>query len=828
MRVLRSTGLRWPPPLSGGGWWAWALWCLALLSGCAGCPTGQAGACAEPRSPPFATLDQAVRLDGDKPEPVTLPDTVHVGTADWLRRHYRLEFMAPQTPAALALYLPGARANLRVSLNGAVLLDGLGEGTGPALRPRVAGMDRHRLIEVPASLWRPGRNTIDVEAVGRGLISVSPVLVGELRELQRLRDWRVLVQVDLPAASSLVIGSLAAIVLVLWMRQRHEPLYGWFGIGAMLWSLHTAWSLSRVPALPAPHFGVWWTSLFLGFVAPMVAFCVRLSGWDIPRFTRFTVGCALAGPAVLYLALAFGVYAEVEQLWRAGCLVVTAVGVTAVARYAWFRRDTTGALLLLVGVGSFGFGTHDWLEARAGADNNPVQLTPFGGALMALLMAWVLIDRFVNSAQNLERLNRELEMRVADRNRTLMLTLEETHAAKEEAERAVRSKSRFLAHASHDLRQPLQALSLYLSSLGGALSLGMQRDLLDRAERSLEALRSKFNRILELPYGQRPELALFDVEALMRRLANDCAPLAFDKDLRFALRTSAAASEWSGHSDPILVERIVQNLIANAVKFTSEGGVILRARLMQWSQPTWRIEVWDSGCGISAHDQQHVFEEYYQAEGSLRGRQQGQGLGLAIASQTAAALGLQLALTSRLGQGTRFSLDLPAVHAAPAPTPTLSFDSSLDGLRVALFEDDDEVREAMTARLQAWGCIVLAAPSTAELLTQLAQPADVVIADYRLSDAPGPGGFTGIDVVLALRAAWGPELPALIVSGESSAGIDEASLVDDIDWLMKPVQVAKLRSWLVRKGQTGRTGRTEQQGRQRPQGRFESRPGSES
>ncbi len=767
-----------------------AVLCLALGGGCTAdrsnpevTETGRSGSS-------VVTLQQAIRFDAAGSQQVTLPDTVQIDSADWVQRRYRIDFAAPATPGALALYLPGARANIRLSLNGAVLVDGL----GPAMLARVAGMDRHRLIEVPASLWRPGQNSIEVVAVGRGLVSLSPILVGELRKLQRLRDQRVLVQVDLPAASSLVIGSLAITVLVLWMRQRHEPVYGWFGIGALLWSVHTALSLTRVPALPAPHFGIWWTSLFLGFVAPLVAFCVRLAGWDVPRFIRFIVGCALAGPPVLYAGLAFGIHQELAQLWRLGCLVITAVGVTAVTRYAVARRDATGVLLLIVGLASFGFGAFDWVQARTGADNNPVQLTPFGGALFALLMAWVLIDRFVQSVQNLERLNRELEVRVADRNRELIATLEDTRAAKEEAERAVRSKSRFLANASHDLRQPLQALSLYLSSVGSALSVGVQRELLDRAERSLEALRSKFNRILELPYGQSPDLTLFEVQSLMRRLADDYAPLAFGKDLRFALRVAPESSAWAVHSDPVLVERIVQNLIANAVKFTTCGGIILRARLLRLAAPVWRIEVWDSGCGISAQDQQHVFEEYYQVEQSPRGRQQGQGLGLAIASQNAAALGLHLELASRPGQGSRFALNLPAVNARPTPSPALTFDSPLDGLRVALFEDDDEVREAMTTRLEAWGCVVLTAQSAAELLARAVEPVDAVVADYRLSES-----CTGVDVVLALRSAWGANLPALIVSGESSACIDDANLVIEIDWQMKPVQVAKLRSWLVRR-----------------------------
>jgi CheY-like chemotaxis protein len=324
------------------------------------------------------------------------------------------------------------------------------------------------------------------------------------------------------------------------------------------------------------------------------------------------------------------------------------------------------------------------------------------------------------------------------------------------------------------------------------------REIVDRMDGSLAALDSLFNALLDISRIDAgavvPQRRVFDLAALLHRLGQEFAPEAAMRGLRFVVRAPARAR---AHSDPLLVERVLRNLLANALKFTREGGVILSARVRGAGSPTpvWRVEVWDTGPGIAAEERERVFDEFYQAGNPGRDRHAGLGLGLSIVRRVTRLLQAPLALDSRPGHGTRFALDLPATQEPLTATdPTSADPAPLSGLAVALIEDDAEVRDAMRRLMQGWGCRVFDGADADEVLDRAQGTAlGAVVADLRLADARD-----GLQEVARLRAALGGALPALIVSGDSAP--ERVRLMQDsgLPWLAKPVPAARLRSWLAR------------------------------
>jgi CheY-like chemotaxis protein len=290
-----------------------------------------------------------------------------------------------------------------------------------------------------------------------------------------------------------------------------------------------------------------------------------------------------------------------------------------------------------------------------------------------------------------------------------------------------------------------------------------------------------------------PRPAVFDLSALIHRLADEFAADAAERGLRLSTRIGGAggARAWS---DPLLVERMLRNLIANAVKYTRRGGVLVtcRARHDATGAPQWQVEVWDTGPGIAPDEQERVFDEFYQAGNPERDRRAGLGLGLSIVRRLADLLKLPLALHSVPGRGTRFTVVLPATEA-PAVKPAAPAEPApLHGLRVAVIEDDAEVRAAMRALLAGWGCEVRDGSDADELLRRDGSAAQAVVADLRLR-----GGRDGIAEAGRLRDAWGGAVPVLLVSGDTAPERVRLMERSGLPWLAKPVAAARLRAWLA-------------------------------
>ncbi len=327
------------------------------------------------------------------------------------------------------------------------------------------------------------------------------------------------------------------------------------------------------------------------------------------------------------------------------------------------------------------------------------------------------------------------------------------------AESANNAKSRFLAAASHDLRQPLSALSVYTSLLKNTAA-AADRKVVANMQVCITGLSELLNDLLDLSKLNAgvvtPVLHDFAVAELFDSLASVYAPEAALKGLKLRFMPCA----WTGRTDLVLLRRSLSNLIENALRYTQRGGVLVACRRCRGK--TW-IEVWDSGIGIPEDKTADIFEEFKQLGDGARNN--GSGLGLAIVAKMAALLGLGIKVRSRLGRGSVFSIELPLGESAqaiapPAPAPQATAPRML---RIALVDDNTIVRESLCSLLECFGHEVLAAATQAELLAGLDTFApDVLVSDYRLA-----GGETGFDVITAVRSRLGEEFPAILITGDT-------------------------------------------------------------
>ncbi|MDB5923524.1 MAG: ATPase [Betaproteobacteria bacterium] len=360
----------------------------------------------------------------------------------------------------------------------------------------------------------------------------------------------------------------------------------------------------------------------------------------------------------------------------------------------------------------------------------------------------------------------------------------------EELAEANRAKSRFLAAASHDLRQPVHALGLFVAQLQEARDPITRERIIKKVEASTAAVSQLLEALLDvskLDQGTvQPQIGDVALQPLLDRLEHGFSLAAQAKDLRFRLRPTTL---WA-RTDPVLLERILLNFVANAVRYTQEGGIVVAVRRRGTRA---RIEVRDTGIGIAPEEQQHIFEEFYQAAGAPDGSSKGFGLGLAIVQRLARLLDVTVTLRSSPGGGSVFAVEVPlaaeqAVRIAPVSQPFHA--GQIEGLRVLLIDDDNGAREAAEGLLTQWGCDVVCAGSGKEaygLVSNTAPPA-VIICDYRL----GPQE-RGTDVVKRVREQLGAEIPAVIVSADSSSSSFDTIAAEGLHLLRKPLKAAQLR-----------------------------------
>ena len=392
------------------------------------------------------------------------------------------------------------------------------------------------------------------------------------------------------------------------------------------------------------------------------------------------------------------------------------------------------------------------------------------------------------AAQALAEAKRHLEARVAER------TAELTRATAE-AEAANLSKTKFLAAASHDLLQPLNAARLFVSAVdGGGLSEETQR-LVERIDTSLGSVEELLKTLIDISRLDAgvvtADFADVGIQTLLSSLASDFAPSAAAKGLRLVVRPCSAVVRC----DVVLLRRILQNLLSNAIRYTSHGGVLLGCRRRREGL---RIEVWDSGAGIPEDQREEIFREFHRHAHPNQAEQSGLGLGLAIVERAARAQGLQIDLRSTPDRGSVFFLTVPYGETASDDGKPASAHAAEQGLAdafVVVIENDEAIRDGMQNLLERWSCQVLAASGTEDALAQLADAElcpDLIVADYHLEH-----GALGLESIEALRGHFEQEIPALIITADHS--LEVAAQVRDggYELLHKPIKPAELRSLMA-------------------------------
>lgn len=391
------------------------------------------------------------------------------------------------------------------------------------------------------------------------------------------------------------------------------------------------------------------------------------------------------------------------------------------------------------------------------------------------------VTDYKRAEEGLREVNETLEQRVEQRTR--------------EAQAAQQSKTRFLAAISHDVLQPLNAARLFASALRESPDAGEQAHLAERVDASLRAAEDLLDGLLDISRLEagalRIEITDFDVNELLRELAAQYAPVAGGRGLQ--LRVRAPDRPRPVRSDRRLLRRALQNFLANALRYTREGGVLIAARVREGAV---ELQVWDTGPGISEHHLVQIFDEFRRFDQPGGGGERGLGLGLSICQRIARTLEHPLRVRSKVGIGSVFSVTVPfgrAMYAAPLAEPAVMLGGdSLAGLRVLCVDNDREILDGMRTLLQRWGVTALTAATADEALALLEQQPDVALVDYHLHDR-----LDGLGVIDALRAQTGRHLPAALLTGDGSDALKLAAREQGCSVLTKPVKPASLRAFLA-------------------------------
>lgn len=445
---------------------------------------------------------------------------------------------------------------------------------------------------------------------------------------------------------------------------------------------------------------------------------------------------------------------------RSFLLTLAGVGVALLAALVLAHRMVVPIQALSAGATRIGAGKLDHRIAIATGD----ELQVLGG-------------QFNEMAARLQISYSTLERTVDERTRELQL--------------ANLSKSRFLAAASHDLRQPLHALNLLVAHLDNEPDPAERARIAARIGTAVANMNDLFNALLDISKldagALAPAISNFAIAGLLDRIRATFGPAAREKGLHFAVVSS---TRWT-RSDPILLERILLNLVSNAVRYTSQGGIVVGCRHIG---ARLRVDVCDTGVGIPADRHRAIFAEFY------RGRPhsapgEGLGLGLAIVDRLSSMLELPIEVASTPGKGSRFSVLLSDVlpnapDLQPRTLPPISHDD-LPGKRIVVIDDDALVLTGTTGLLRNWGCEVVAAHSEQEAIESLGLTApDLIISDYQLPEG------TGIEAIDALRRMFGTPIPAFIVSGDLALSLDAEVRASGLKLVHKPLSPMVLRAMI--------------------------------
>jgi signal transduction histidine kinase/FixJ family two-component response regulator len=749
---------------------------LALAMGVLGMPTrAWAGDDALPLDEPIA-MQQASVIPGpcqaqQEGRPVPLPD-------DWRKDGlptpgvacYHVRLVMPRSPVVpWALRIDRLPGNHRITLNGIPLSTRHMDGDAIT---SVASLPY--LIELPVNVLLAGDNDLDIEVrMNRfGIAGISPLLAGPVSDLRPDFDRWVLFTVNLPQTMNLTVTGMALFLLLAWRARPRDVVFRYFGTLMLVMCGRNALYYLETTALPPALLD--WAFFAAQAVSTYYIVLFGLVYADkpvAPWLTHLRVVCG-ALPLVALGAIGSPLLDTLRVLAYPLFLLLGMTVLVPVLRHAW-AQHWLEALAMTVGtVGTFVSVLHDYTLLLPHESVLTPYWTPYFSPIIFLGFALTLMRRFIEATTVAERMNITLEERVAERTRAL--------------EAANQSKTRFLAAASHDLRQPTAAIGLLVSLLRQRETSPQTREvvgMLDEAVASMENLLVGLLDISRLDAGAvKPEFQSVNLRDVFQAVRVHEQSNAEGKGLKLRFRLPREPGGRNSLqpmvlTDPMLLHSVLRNLVANAIRYTHTGGVLVAAR--RRGKHRLRIEVWDSGIGIAPEQQDRIFEEFYQVGNLARERNRGIGLGLAIVRRTATILGERITLKSRLGRGSVFALELPLnLVAAPSASASKEVTQPLLGRTIWLVEDDLILRRAMAEMLHAWGAATRSWPDAESLLEELPQllagnrqeslsPTalpDKLITDHRL---PGMTGLQMVQTVSPHLHAQGQAHQCLIISGDT-------------------------------------------------------------
>ena len=579
------------------------------------------------------------------------------------------------------------------------------------------------------------------------LAGVSPQLVARARVDQVATIYASWTR----TTASMVLGA-GLLAVAMWSVVSPVLLAAWVALVLLnqlaRWHLTIAWRRARPGPCAAARWGLYWA-----------------------------IGSGVAGALWGLAAVAMFPASEAHQALLIVCLfgvVLGGLNLTAVWRPSFYGFVLPALVPLIV---------------RVAWEGDAVHL--FIALVLAVVLAFVLAFG--------HRVNDALTQAIAMRYENVDLIAElkgQTRAAidaRAAAEAANRAKSQLLAAASHDLRQPLHAVGLFVAALAARRMEPEGRVLVTRVQQALEALEAQFGQLIDLSKLEAgmlvAERARVPLTPLFTQIAEEFAAQAEARGLRLsAVRTRLAVD-----SDPALLSRILRNLVANAVRYTRAGGVVIGARRRG---DCVVIEVVDTGIGIAPEHRAHIFEEFFQVRtpGSASNTARGMGLGLAIVRRFCKLLDHGVALASQPGRGSRFSVTarrVTDIRVAPAPDTraherrTDASRGAVEGATVAVIDDDPAAVEGMRALFSTWGAIVAGGCDAEDVLAELGRLErypDLIVADLRLDR-----DRNGLDAVATMREELGTRVPALVVTGDTSIAATHAVRSAGFAMLPKPV-----------------------------------------
>ena len=361
---------------------------------------------------------------------------------------------------------------------------------------------------------------------------------------------------------------------------------------------------------------------------------------------------------------------------------------------------------------------------------------------------------------------------------------------KQEAERANSSKSKFLAAASHDLRQPLHALGLYLDTITRELSSERQLELASKMSIAVDALKDLFQRLLDISKLDagivEPNIVDYPIDSLFNRLAIRFTPHAESKLLKLVLKNDKQII----NTDPVLLERIMDNLIVNAIRNSENGSISINATT---DEENVVITVSDTGRGIPKEELENIFVEFHQLDNPERDRSKGLGLGLSIVKRLCALLNYRLELDSVVGKGTTFHLYIPKGNPGNMPKfinvpQRMLWD--IGDMHILVIDDETGIRDAMRELLTGWNCKVTCADSAEEALEKITidSQLDLIIADYRLR-----GSKNGVEAIQLISQHLNRDLPGMIITGDTAPERLQEASKSGYKLLHKPLNAGQLR-----------------------------------